>query len=353
MAGNTGVAEIKIDDHRAISKRQLNLQNSTLSSPRTTRLTQLQANINLNSSGNILCQLQQTSSSLDLNKDTLLEVLEPKIRIMADKVLASINQTADDCPYIRKWFGYYSEKEESHILDAIAKFAPATKTASDRESYIAAVIKRVEQGLRNHVATGTLADVPSEIIDEEHQPEDFLHIAEKSGVAQLSCLWNRGGRKPNKGPNYQDLERGEEAQERRPRIATHLITQGGTKMVNIGDRVQNAGTTSCGLVIAFGSDGVGCFHWPFMTDSSGYHGTFNEVVGNVGTLQRVIIVTNDFPKPAARAHYVNTARSIRDRHGTTDYFVIQGQIVGDPFGTIGNGTFVSLMGTLKRVNYDE
>jgi len=97
-----------------------------------------------------------------------------------------------------KWFGHYADKDAKHLEQAIERFAPGTKGATSLDEYFDQVVAKVTTSLQKHVATGTIEDVPAEIIDKKHEPQDFLHIALDSAKvpAQLSCIFgneNGGG----------------------------------------------------------------------------------------------------------------------------------------------------------------
>jgi hypothetical protein len=111
--------------------------------------------------------------------------------------------------------------------------------------------------------------------------------------------------------------------------------QGYTAVAQAGERVFNVGTTSCGLVLGFGTTGIACFHWPFMTDSPEHHATFQAICAQVAPINRVEIITNDFPNATAQRDYTASARSIEAAAGvTTAYYVRNGQLTGDPWGTL-------------------
>lgn len=279
-----------------------------------------------------------------VSKAAFLEKLHGSIFAAANAMLAQIGQTASQCPYLARWFTYYASKDALHIEQAIARFAPASASASTIDGFIEAIVARVKTGLQNHIDTGSVDDVPPEIMESKPQPKDFRHIAQRTGsVAQLSCLWSRGGGSGNR--NYEQLQQESSQVQitipiREPK--KHYISQGSSVIAQEGDYVQNMGTTSCGLVIAFGTDGIVCYHWPFMTNSRDYHETFNEVARQVGDLRRIEIITNDYVE-SSRNSYLTTVRAIRDAHGvTTVYYVHPGEIRGiDPCGTLGAAHFNS------------
>ncbi len=116
-------------------------------------------------------------NSSQMSKMEFLTTLKGKINQAANELLSQIDQTADECPYIVKWFGYYATKDAAHIEQAVKRFAPMSAEATTIEEYIGYILSRVEEGIQNHIDTGSIEDVPDELITEAHEPEDFLHIA--------------------------------------------------------------------------------------------------------------------------------------------------------------------------------
>lgn len=130
------------------------------------------------------------NESEGVTKGDFLLMLQKATAKIADQILAAIDQTSEHCPYIQKWFSYYSGMSPEHIESAIARFAPAAVNAKDLASYIEAITTRISQALQHHVKTGSISDVPKELVDKTHEPKDFLHIVERDSMtAQLSCLW--------------------------------------------------------------------------------------------------------------------------------------------------------------------
>jgi hypothetical protein len=91
------------------------------------------------------------------------------------------------------------------------------------------------------------------------------------------------------------------------------LEEGHSKLVNIGDTVHNAGTTSCGLVPVFGSRGVAAYHWPFMTNSSEHFSKFAAVVSKAGRLTKIEIYTAPIPLKS-QSEYGATTRAIHAKY---------------------------------------
>lgn len=140
--------------------------------------------------------------------DLFLSVLHQKTFAMADKILKRINQSADNCPYLSRWFDYYSGSQPEQISKAIRRFSPESAQAKSMEEYIETIVNRVKKGLEEHVETGSTDEVPVELFQESHQPKDFMHIATALGTVQLSCLnsqKNEGGKKDEDKTDYKSI----------------------------------------------------------------------------------------------------------------------------------------------------
>ncbi len=240
--------------------------------------------------------IQASGVMLDAsNIDGFLSTLRLRVDTEANKILAQINQTTDHCPYIAKWFQYYSNKEPAHIKNAVERFAPQSKKALTMRDYIEFIVDRVKKGLIDHVKTGTTKDIPDEILDEQHKPEDFLHIAERNEPSiQRSCLIDFF-----KGDTHERLDDQENDIEipirtvRRPKV--HGLRQGDGIVAMPGDIVVNLATTTCGLVIAYSENGIACYHWPFMLKSGEYLSDMDNFVGEIEDVTTIDVFSNRQP----------------------------------------------------------
>lgn len=127
-----------------------------------------------------------------MGKDEFLSFLRHRVAKVGDILLSQINQTTNDCPYIKKWFTYYSQKSVEDIVQAISKFEPLTQVAPSFDEYIDLLVSRVQSGLQKNIDTGTIEDIPNEIRTGKERPEIFKHIQERiSPTVQLSrCCTN-------------------------------------------------------------------------------------------------------------------------------------------------------------------
>jgi RHS repeat-associated protein len=81
-----------------------------------------------------------------------------------------------------------------------------------------------------------------------------------------------------------------------PAPQSHMVMEGNTAVVQIGDRVHGGMVTSCALVLAYGKDqSVGVYHWPStVTSSARYRAKFTELYNTVAPVHHIFVVTNDF-----------------------------------------------------------
>jgi hypothetical protein len=77
-----------------------------------------------------------------------------------------------------------------------------------------------------------------------------------------------------------------------------------------GDSVANIGTTACGLVLGFGTDGVAAYHWPFMTPKDDYLSVFQGYVTQAGRVSHIEIYVNQIPD-SQRQDYEQTASLLK------------------------------------------
>lgn len=97
--------------------------------------------------------------------------------------------------------------------------------------------------------------------------------------------------------------------------ATIALFQGNTARVVLpGQRVLNAGTTSCALVVALyqGETSVSCYHWPFLIDLDEYIDTFMELARGK-TLRKVVIITNGIRGDSDERCRIANSTTIRTR----------------------------------------
>ena len=114
-----------------------------------------------------------------IDKDEFLQILKNRVIDTCNELLAKIQQTANDCPYIRNWFNYYANRDMASIIQAISRFAPLSNNAIMLEEYLNSIVDRVRIGLQKHIDTGTFNDFPEEIKIGEERSENLVHIRKK------------------------------------------------------------------------------------------------------------------------------------------------------------------------------
>jgi hypothetical protein len=113
--------------------------------------------------GKFLVEGDEAPARGQVHKDVFVRELRAAVRQMAARVLASIGQTADNCPYIAFWFQFYGGKDAAHVEHAVGRYAPEALEATTWQECIARVVERVRQGFEAHVASGSLEGVPEEL----------------------------------------------------------------------------------------------------------------------------------------------------------------------------------------------
>lgn len=105
----------------------------------------------------------------------------------------------------------------------------------------------------------------------------------------------------------------------------HLLGQGATKIAHVGDTIVNVGTTICGLVLAFTetSDEVACYHFPFMECNTQHMSKLTSIVGQIGPISRIIIITNDYNDEKDKICNHHAAKQIRSYFGVKTTYLIQ------------------------------
>jgi hypothetical protein len=98
-----------------------------------------------------------------MRKSEFLDQLRASVCATAEEGLAAAGQTAQGCPWIEYWLGYYGGKDAARVEAAIRKFAPETAGAATAGEYIPLIAARVRQGVDQYAKTGEPPTMPDEM----------------------------------------------------------------------------------------------------------------------------------------------------------------------------------------------
>ena len=124
--------------------------------------------------------------------------LKKEVTSVADKILVSIGETSDNCPYISYWFQYYSNHDAAYVNRALLKYIPALSGTSDKMKAIELIVKRVQQGLMDNLNTGSLDAVPDGVPKNlEEFSRDLKDVKVPKDVAAQLC-WGGNDDRPQR-----------------------------------------------------------------------------------------------------------------------------------------------------------
>jgi hypothetical protein len=99
-----------------------------------------------------------------MRKKAFLDALNSSACSTADAVLSTVGRTAQGCPYIEGWIGYYRTRSGRQIERAIRKYAPGSAGVTSASDYIPLINARIQRGVLAWVQTGEITDVPEELL---------------------------------------------------------------------------------------------------------------------------------------------------------------------------------------------
>jgi hypothetical protein len=118
------------------------------------------------------------------NKSVFLAMLREQIEAAAEIELSAIDQTVENCPYIAYWFAHYQDLPASEIERAVRLYAPETRNTTFALEVISIIVNRVQAGLREQLATGTIDPVDK---DEPSELKENGKPLSDNQVFQLGC----------------------------------------------------------------------------------------------------------------------------------------------------------------------
>lgn len=95
-----------------------------------------------------------------MRKTDFLRALHAEACTSANRELARVGRSTDDCPYLDRWFVYYEKRDAAQVERALRKYAPETAQASSASGYLPSFSARVAQAARKWATTGTVTDLP-------------------------------------------------------------------------------------------------------------------------------------------------------------------------------------------------
>jgi len=98
-----------------------------------------------------------------MRKTEFLDELQRAVCAAADAELAAVGRTAQGCPYIERWIGYYRTRSSSQVERALRRYAPEATAVRTAGEYIPAVAERVRRAVSVWATTGQLTGVPEEL----------------------------------------------------------------------------------------------------------------------------------------------------------------------------------------------
>ena len=98
-----------------------------------------------------------------MRKTEFLDQLETAVCAAADEELARAGRTAQGCPYIGKWIGYYRARTSQHIERALLHYAPEAAGAKTARDYLTIVSERTRRAAGVWATTGKITGVPEEL----------------------------------------------------------------------------------------------------------------------------------------------------------------------------------------------
>lgn len=95
-----------------------------------------------------------------LRKREFLNQLQTEVCRGVESAIAETGQTTDDCPYIGRWFDFYSRQDSAHIERAVRRYAPEASNAATAREYISAVAQRARHSAETWARTGEVTGLP-------------------------------------------------------------------------------------------------------------------------------------------------------------------------------------------------
>ena len=98
-----------------------------------------------------------------MRKTQFLDQLQSEVCAAADAELVRVGRSAQGCPYIENWIGYYRSRPSQYVERSLRKYAPEAAAATSAQDYIPLVAQRVRRAVSVWATTGEITGVPDEL----------------------------------------------------------------------------------------------------------------------------------------------------------------------------------------------
>jgi hypothetical protein len=98
-----------------------------------------------------------------MRKSEFLRQLRSSVSSAAEESLSGTMWSSLGCPYLDRWFNYFSDKPGAHVERALLKYAPGAAAAKSAHEYIPIVTQRVRSGIAEWSRTGEVSGLPDEL----------------------------------------------------------------------------------------------------------------------------------------------------------------------------------------------
>jgi hypothetical protein len=119
-----------------------------------------------------------------MGKSEFLSALRSSVCSAAEQSLADTMWSSMGCPYIDRWFSYYSNQSGTYVERALLKYAPEAASAQGAHDYIPIVTQQVRQGIGEWKETGEVTGLPAEFAGGEMPGASVSGLA-SSAVAEI------------------------------------------------------------------------------------------------------------------------------------------------------------------------
>ncbi len=120
----------------------------------------------------IVADTTEKPAAGQMKKGEFLGQLRAAVCRAAEEEMAGTIWSTVGCPWIDRWFGYYSQRDHAQIERAVRKYAPGSAGATTAQTYIPLISGRVRSAVRQWSVGGEVSGVPGEVSSEFTPPAD-------------------------------------------------------------------------------------------------------------------------------------------------------------------------------------